>query len=426
MSDSARPAGLMPTMLFIVACGVLGGVDALSASGGLARLIIFGGTYLWALLWLLLNLRQALPFASRIWAIWTLPAYALLSAAWSLYPQKTLVDAGHLWGVTLVALAAVTAAWGSARTLSVALLIASVTVLAISLASVYTGQFYALDPEGGRWQGSTGNANTLGMFCVLAIAAGSYLFVSCRSTLARISLTGGLLLAAINLRGCGSATSLVVSLLAAAGMCWLLIGRGDQEARTNARVFAAFGLLALAALLLLVVAPEWLRLQTYIRAVGRSENFTGRESLWDFAWQQFHHQPWLGHGFDSLASVLAKVNMGVGQLHNGYLDLLVRGGVVGMGLFSVMTLVALLRALGARVQDTSPVWAIVLMAAILVHNIAEASLMRSTHSLWLVYLIAAFVAAHSTSFARARTGIQSDVSSNARSTRAPALPNLLH
>lgn len=425
MSDSLRPAGLMPMMLFVVAGGVLGVGGELSASEGPARLILFGMAYLWAALWLLVNVRQALPFASGSWTIWLLPAYALLSAAWSLYPQKTLIDAGHLWGATLVALAAVTAAWGSVRVLSVALLTASLTVLAISLASVHTGQPFAIDPELGRWTGTTGNANTLGMFCVLAIAASSHLFVSCRSLRARVALIAALLLAGVDLRGSGSATSLVVSLLAAAGMCWLLIGRGDREVRTTGRVFAAFGLLALAALLLLLIAPEWLQLQTYIKAVGRSENFTGRESLWAFAWEQFDRQPWLGHGFDSLASVLTKVNMGVGQLHNGYLDLLVRGGVVGMGLLAAMTLAALFRALAVRVRDTGPVWAIVLMAAVLVHNIAEASLVRSTHSLWLVYLVAAFVATHSITSAHAQAGIQSDVSSDAHSAGAPALPNLL-
>jgi O-antigen ligase len=208
-------------------------------------------------------------------------------------------------------------------------------------------------------------------------------------------------------------------------MCWLLVGRGQVTARITGRVGGALAVIVLLLMVVLMLKPELLQLHTFMQAVGLSENFSGRESLWMFALEQFWQQPWLGYGFDSLASVLGKVNMAVGQLHNGYLDLLVRGGVIGMSLFVLMTLVALSRNFMTATQGTGPVWSTVLLLVVLVHNISESSLARSTHTLWLLYTICAFVAAHSAMSARVVAVGRNYAPSNAHPAGTPALPNLL-
>ena len=428
-SNTMRPfiLGLAPMTIFIFACGVLGATGTeLSATGGPARLVIFGTVYGWAVIWLVTHREHALSYLSGTTLLWLLPAYALLSMAWSQYPQKTVIDAGHLWGVGLVAWSAVAASRAETRAISVALISATTLVLTISLLTVQVGFGFSIDPESGRWAGATGNANTLGMVCTITIASGTYLFLTTKSLLWRLILMGPPILALINLRGSGSATSLVVSVLAVAGLCWLLIGRSAGASRVSNRVGVAFVLAGLAAVVLVAVKPDLLHMQTLMRAVGRSENFTGREELWTFALNQFRQHPWLGFGFDSLASVIGKVNMAVGQLHNGYLDLLVRGGAVGMSLFVLMTLMALTRSFMTPTHTTDLIWSTVLLAAILVHNISESSLARSTHTLWLLYMIAAFVAARRATLAHdADVGITNDVPSHVDSASAPALPNLL-
>jgi exopolysaccharide production protein ExoQ len=419
--------GLAPMMIFIFSCGVLGATGTeLSASGGPARLVIFGTAYGWAVLWLATHREHAMSFLSGTSLLWLLPAYALLSMAWSLYPHKALIDAGHLWGVAFVAWSAVAATHAGTRAISVALLAATTGVLAISLLTVQAGFGFSIDPETGRWAGATGNANTLGMVCMITIASGTYLFLTSKSLLPRLLLLVPLALALVNLRGSGSATSLVVSVLAVAGLCWLLLGRSNVSSRVGGRVGVGLILVGLAAAVILPMKPELLHMDTLMRAVGRSANFTGREELWAFALEQFRDQPWLGFGFDSLSSVIGKVNMAVGQLHNGYLDLLVRGGVVGMSLFVLMTLAALTRSFFTATRTTDLIWSTVLLAAILVHNISESSLARSTHTLWLLYMIAAFVAARRATLANdAAVGITNDAPSHADSASAPALPNLL-
>lgn len=424
-----RPSilGLAPMMIFIFACGVLGATGTeLSATSGPARMVIFGTVYGWAVLWLATHREHALSYLSGTTLLWLLPAYALMSMMWSQFPHKTLIDAGHLWGVGLVAWATVAATRAEARAISMAALTATTLVLAISLLTVRIGLGFAIDPESGRWAGATGNANTLGMVCTITIASGAYLFLTSQSLLWRLILLAPLLLALINLRGSGSATSLVVSVLTVGGFCWLLIGRSEGSTRVSSRAGIALAVAGLAAVILLASKPEILQMQTLMRAVGRSENFTGREELWTFALNQFRQQPWLGFGFDSLASVIGKVNMAVGQLHNGYLDLLVRGGVVGMSLLVLMTLVALARSFMTATHTTDLIWSTVLLAAILVHNISESSLARSTHTLWLLYMIAAFVAARRATLAEdAVVGITNDAPSHVDSASAPALPNLL-
>lgn len=419
--------GLVPMVIYVVSGGVLGATGTeLSATGSPARLLLYGTAYLWAVAWLATHLQHARTYLRGTWLMWMLPAYASLSMAWSVFPQKTLLDAGHLWGAVLVAWAAVAASRARPLALSIALLCATSLVLAIALAAIRAGLGFAIDFESGRWAGATGNANTLGMVCMVTIAAGSYVFIESKTWLPRLCLIAPLMLAIVNLRGSGSATSLIVSLLAVAGMCWLLIGRGAARSRIAGRVGAAVAVLLLAAVVVAVLRPELLQLQTFMHAIGRSENFTGRDSLWSFALDQFRQQPWLGYGFDSLASVLGKVNMAVGQLHNGYLDLLVRGGVVGMSLFVMMTLIALSRTFVTTTRESAPAWSTVLLLAVLVHNIAESSLARSTNTLWLLYTIAAFVAAHcALREQRLETGRTQDAPGLPHPAGAPALPNLL-
>jgi O-antigen ligase len=70
-------------------------------------------------------------------------------------------------------------------------------------------------------------------------------------------------------------------------------------------------------------------------ALGRDETFTGRTWIWEAVIPEFKHMPWLGHGFQSFWTTEWRAMVfGMPYAHNGYLDILLELGVVGLALYT--------------------------------------------------------------------------------------------
>src|SRR5262249_268098 len=135
--------------------------------------------------------------------------------------------------------------------------------------------------------------------------------------------------------------------------------------------------------------------------------------VWAFGWQMFLQRPFIGYSFDSLASVLGGFYKGVGHLHNGYLDLLVRGGLIGIAIYLIALLRAMFRLLQVTAAAPEGAFWFMFLVADLAYELAEASLMRPVHVIWLAFLLAATVAEKDRVFQR---------TVGANDTRAPAFP----
>ena len=431
--------GLVPAAIFIVAAGLgglLGGDGALSgtaAGTGFGftedprRLIIYGLTYLWALMWLLPRAGEALQLAQRTWPLWLLVAYACSSMLWSRIPFKVFINCGHYAGETLVALAAVCAVRHDLRRLSLLLVATFGTVAVLSLLAVRLGWPNAIDIETGRWGGAAGNANTLGLMSATLIGAAVNLFLARSSWLVRLGSVVFAIAGAITLRGSGSATSLVFALVLTAGTVWLQLGRKDAATSLSVRVVSGVFILCLAGAVAVGFLPETFQAQTWLTALGKSETLTGRTEVWSFAWRLYLERPFLGYGFDSLASVLYGFYRGVGHMHNGYLDLLVRGGSVGLIIFLFVMVRAIYRLLQVAARTPEAAFWLMFVIADLVYELAEASIMRPVHVLWLVFVVAATVAEKDRVFQEAAepSPASHDRHSHDRPTGSVAIPNLL-
>jgi O-antigen ligase len=154
---------------------------------------------------------------------------------------------------------------------------------------------------------------------------------------------------------------------------------------------AIWGLLIIVAMLL-VFAPELLEAKGVFSLLGRSTTFSGRTKLWDEAWKLISMRPLLGWSFDSNMSVVKHLG-NVGQFHNGYLELLVHGGWVGMTLFLGLLVNVFTRMTHlARVEYRRAVIFATMTIVILIHNVTESSIVRETHLLWVLLLFIYFFA----------------------------------
>ena len=129
--------------------------------------------------------------------------------------------------------------------------------------------------------------------------------------------------------------------------------------------------------------------------MGRSPDLTGRFDLWNAALLSISKRPWLGYGFSAfwrgMEGESGSLQLTVGwttplvQGHNGFIDLMLHLGALGLAIFTVGYLVVWRRALGflSRVPGPLPVWLCTYLVFMLLYNLTESSLLTQ-HSIWWV------------------------------------------
>jgi O-antigen ligase len=131
-------------------------------------------------------------------------------------------------------------------------------------------------------------------------------------------------------------------------------------------------------------------------AAGRSISLTGRVPLWDEVLTMIAQRPWLGYGYNSFwlgwngpsALVWESVRWDPVHAHNGFLDLVLDLGVVGLGLFALSFIFSLPRAINAARwgADASALWPLYYLVFMLLYNMTESSILRQNNILWALYV----------------------------------------
>jgi O-antigen ligase len=321
------------------------------------------------------------------WA-WALIGLAIVSTLWSEEPGLTLRRSIALVAPTAlgVVLAQRFTRPELLRILGWSLGIAAVLSALVSLAIPSVG-ISTLDEYGSAWQGVYTNKNSLGR--AMAFGGTALVLVAMESNRHRwlpwsaAGLT--LLLVALS----RSATSLLIVL----GMLALIPLFRSLRLRTPAAAAAWFGAVLLGVIVLtLALANE----SVVFGALGRDATLTGRTTLWAVVLASISEQPWLGYGYNafwqgwsgSSALVLSEVGWDTPHAHNGFLDLALDLGLLGMAILVIGILVASRAALrSARVSAlASGVWPLVFLSFLLLVNVTESSLLRQHNIYWILFV----------------------------------------
>ncbi len=354
------------------------------------RPYIFGPIYLTALVLLLYRGTDALKRMRRHWPYLFFLLYALATIGWTWHPAKVLTYWGHMAGSYMVCLCAILALRHREILLFRVLTLFSVLVLLMTLVTVLLFPSRGIMEVGNtlRWVGLAPNANTLGMALLLVVWVGLVRFFYEDGVTARCASFLLIALAAVCLYGSDSMTSSLLSLFMAVALpIMMLVGRRTPLVAALG-VFFSTSLFSAVSLAAYLVRPDLFLTEKFFTAIGRTSTFTGRTGLWKTAVQAIRERPLLGWSFDARLSVSDKYLFHAGHFHNGYLELLVAGGIVGLGFVTVVlaqTLFHLLRLLG-RDRRLFAAYS-VLILVILLHNITEASLVTSPHVFWLMFTL---------------------------------------
>jgi exopolysaccharide production protein ExoQ len=130
-------------------------------------------------------------------------------------------------------------------------------------------------------------------------------------------------------------------------------------------------------------------------ALGRDATFTGRTEIWAGLIPEAAQNPVLGVGFGSFWTAEKEAEHRIGEAHNGYLDLRLEQGFVGVVLVMLVFITSALKALQNPARD----WGCLLLCFIVIavmHNISESSInCMASHLIGLIVFLTMTVNAQS-------------------------------
>lgn len=326
---------------------------------------------------------RCIPFAG--WPL-SLAGLALLSTLWSTNPVFSFKH-----GLLLIAVTFFGIYLGSSFELNEQIsLIAWMLVLGV-LGSIVMIVFFpkygvSHDIHWGDWKGLFGHKNILGRMMAIAILT----FGTFRVRGIPRSVTIPAIFGAAFLLVYSSSVSALVTAVGLFGMYPFL-----ALIRSKTRAGAAAGVLVLAVLFGLF----WLVLdnpEIILRALGRDATLTGRVYIWQAVLAAIAQRPWLGFGYLAFWSRLAGDSLAVAVVsgfnaphaHNGYLDVCLDVGLVGLALFLSGLAIAICRALRQFRSDNSRAakWIIFYLFFFLIDNLAASDILRPFSFLWIPYV----------------------------------------
>jgi len=132
-----------------------------------------------------------------------------------------------------------------------------------------------------------------------------------------------------------------------------------------------------------------------LQLVNRSPTLTGRTDLWSAVLTSIQKRPWFGYGFNAFwqgmqgesATVFEALGWAPAHAHNGFLDLALDLGLVGVAAFVIGYIGFLRRAVDAigKVRGSVPLWLCTYLAFMLFYNLSESSILVQNNICWTLY-----------------------------------------
>jgi exopolysaccharide production protein ExoQ len=335
----------------------------------------------------------------QIWLL-VLLAYMCLSTLWSDITLIALKRWGREWVVIVMALVIISEP--NTRQAFAALLRRSAYVL-IPFSLVLIKYYPMLGRQYGRWSGIemwvgvAEQKNQLGRLCMITIFF--LLFALYERWCQRSKLIWSYLawcdlfiivMAVFLLKGSDSATSLAtlgVGITIFLGMQWLR----KMTVRVPQSALLAL-VISLAAYGISVPFLAGANVAQFTSMLGRDNTLTGRTEVWADVLPARNEKPLLGYGFGSFWTDERRELYDIPTAHNGYLDILLELGEVGLAFYMAWLLSCarrLHRALKGDYQWAS--FAICLLLMSLIYNATESALNSLTEYVTAVVVFASFV-----------------------------------
>ncbi|HUO14477.1 MAG TPA: O-antigen ligase family protein [Verrucomicrobiae bacterium] len=248
----------------------------------------------------------------------------------------------------------------------------------------------------GSWVGAATDKNALGMMCLIFGLAAIYRMILIyrgeegpRKKRKLIALWVLIVMALYLLREANSATALSAFVMAGSVMILTLLYPWARKPHVLHPMVAAVLMVAVGALFLGVGSG-------LVQDLGRDSTLTGRTNIWHFALAKVTN-PLLGAGFESfwlgdrLKTIEKEINQDVNQAHNGYLEIYLNLGWLGVILIAIVLITAYRRIVSAvRLQTTAASLRLAYLVVAASYNFTEAGF-KMMNPVWIVFLLSAAI-----------------------------------
>ena len=129
--------------------------------------------------------------------------------------------------------------------------------------------------------------------------------------------------------------------------------------------------------------------------VGKDVTLSGRTFIWQYVWDQIQLRPWFGYGlaafwngFDGPSGyVQLAMRISVIYAHNGFLDIWLSLGLVGLAIFIIGFLSTVTNSLALLRKTNTPegFWPLLFLTYILLSNLTEGTISNLNSSFWALY-----------------------------------------
>ncbi len=138
------------------------------------------------------------------------------------------------------------------------------------------------------------------------------------------------------------------------------------------------------------VAGSW---ESLLVSMGRDPTLSGRTYIWEAVMEQISKRPWFGYGYQAFwlekgeaEYVWRAIRFKVSQAHNGFLNIGVEIGLVGLFFFVLCLLFAYIRAIKwARLGKTTDyLWPITYVTFMMMYNYSENTNIEPNSIFWVL------------------------------------------
>jgi exopolysaccharide production protein ExoQ len=350
-----------------------------------ARYLIWGLTSLS----LLVNWRSAGVRSRRNWAMWALTAIVLLSELWSINPTVTREANREVLQMLCFGLFVATRFSIVEQVRLLAFCFGSGALLSLGVAAIVPTAGRHVLHHIGAFKGIYDYKNTLGSMMVMGMVSFSLLTV--RSLWGKLYRVAGFILCFVLMLLSTSKTSLLLTfgILALISFYRNFRWRGRQTI-----IFLDFAILAVACGGYFII-ENWV---TLVSGLGKDPTMSGRTKIWGSMLTDIWRSPWLGFGRATFWNKPSEYATRAGEAvsfryipphgHNGYLDLLVDVGFVGIGLFLIAFAITYYRSLrlAYAAERSENYWPIAFLTFLAMNNWTESYLMRLVNLYWPLFL----------------------------------------
>ncbi len=356
---------------------------------------LFSLSYLCILFLLSVHWKKAIRVASRGFCIMPLLAFAAASVFWSDFPQITQTRAIALIFTSLFGLYLATRYPPKEQIRVIGLAFVGIVFLSFAYAILIPKYGIMGGIHAGDWRGIYTHKNSLGKIMSFG---GSILLlnllIKTKRPFARYLYCLGLVGASALVVLSGSSGALInlfsMSLLLV--LCQIL--------RLNSKLLVS----VVSALLCGISVAAFLivtNLGQLAVMLGKDPTLTGRTKIWAQVLPKIMERPLFGHGYQGFwqkwdgesADVLYGQGWLVPHAHNGFLDLALDLGLIGLTLFILGFVLTLFRSLYLFQQhrNLEILWPVLLLFFFLIANIAENTMLKRNDLFWVLYSSSTFL-----------------------------------